>query len=294
MKPYFKKAPCGSCSFVAYERREPALIFHWHYHAEYELTLIVDGQGRRFVGDSVAPYGSGDLVLLGPNMPHSWSSAPPGGRKHGDHRAVVVQFREDFLGPGFFKLQEMSKIARLLQRSSKGLAFGGTQTGRRVAKALTHFPSMEPCRRVVVLLTLLSDLADEEHGMTLVTGGMYPAGRPFEQQRLEAICSYLQEHLAHEIDFPRLSREFCMEQASLCRFFKRATGRTMTTYLNELRVNAAADQLIQTDANILDIALRSGFGNYSNFNRQFKKLKGIGPRALRQQFSPDVTQRMSV
>ncbi len=69
--------------------------------------------------------------------------------------------------------------------------------------------------------------------------------------------------------------------------FKRATGRTITAYLNELRVGAAAQLLINTDESILEIAFRVGFGNYSNFNRQFKRIKGFGPRMLRRQFSPD-------
>jgi len=80
-----------------------------------------------------------------------------------------------------------------------------------------------------------------------------------------------------------------MDQASLCRFFKRATGRTMTTYVNELRVGAAAQLLTETDLSILEIAFKVGFGNYSNFNRQFKRIKGYGPRTLRQQFLADGT-----
>jgi transcriptional regulator GlxA family with amidase domain len=75
-----------------------------------------------------------------------------------------------------------------------------------------------------------------------------------------------------------------MDQASVCRFFKRATGRTMTTYVNELRVGSAAQLLMETDSSILEIGFRVGFGNYSNFSRQFKKIKGYGPRNLRQHF----------
>lgn len=76
-----------------------------------------------------------------------------------------------------------------------------------------------------------------------------------------------------------------MDQASLCRFFKRATGRTMTEYLNELRVAAAAQLLIATDESVLNICFSVGFGNYSNFSRQFKRIKGFGPRELRRNFT---------
>jgi AraC-like DNA-binding protein len=76
-----------------------------------------------------------------------------------------------------------------------------------------------------------------------------------------------------------------MNPAALCRFFKRATGRTMTAYVNELRVAAAAQLLRETDLSALEAGIRAGFGNYSNFNRQFKKMKGVGPRTFRREIS---------
>jgi len=70
-------------------------------------------------------------------------------------------------------------------------------------------------------------------------------------------------------------------------FLQTATGRTMTAYLNELRVGAAAQLPINTDENVLETRFRVGFGNYSNFNRQFKRIESIGSRTLRRQFSPE-------
>ena len=114
-----------------------------------------------------------------------------------------------------------------------------------------------------------------------------PICRGADQQRIDAICLYLNENFGEEIDFAKLSERFHMDQASSCRFFKRATGRTMTAYLNELRVGAAAQLLIDTDESMLEIGYQVGFGNYSNFNRQFKRIKGFGPRTLRRQFSSE-------
>jgi transcriptional regulator GlxA family with amidase domain len=108
-----------------------------------------------------------------------------------------------------------------------------------------------------------------------------------DQQRVETICAYMHKHFGEEINFVALSHKVHMDQASLCRFFKRATGRTMTAYVNELRVGAAAQLLTASDLSILEICFRVGFGNYSNFNRQFKRIKGYGPRTLRQQFLPN-------
>src|SRR5688572_18550177 len=88
----------GASSFHYKWRKDKRFEFYWHFHPEYELTLIVRSRGKRFVGDHIDDYSDGDLVLLGRNLPHTWYS-DPGGR---DHEAVVVQFREDFLGTDFF------------------------------------------------------------------------------------------------------------------------------------------------------------------------------------------------
>jgi AraC-like DNA-binding protein len=287
MKPNFEKVVAGQSSFIAFERSDPEFPFYWHYHPEFELTLIVDSHGQRLVGNGIADYGPGDLVLIGPNLPHSWRSGPVKSSEKEVHRAVVVQFREDFIGSRFFELKETEAVVRFLRNASNGLAFGHTETGRKVSEYLAELPFVSSAKRLVLLLTALVDLAGEQDAQVLSSQRVRPICRPADQQRIETICGYLNGHFEEEIEFSDLSRRFHMEQASLCRFFKRATGRTMTAYLNELRVGAAAQLLLDTDESVLEIAFRVGFGNYSNFNRQFKRIKGIGPRTLRRQFSQE-------
>jgi AraC-like DNA-binding protein len=285
MKTLCERVSSSRFSFVAYERLDPEFGFHWHYHPEFELTLIVNSNGQRLVGDGVADYCPGDLVLLGPNLPHSWRpiQAATGGYK--SQRAVVIQFKQAFLGEEFFELEEMRAVTQLLQRSSRGLAFGHTPSGRRVARTLSALPSQSPARRLTSLLAALVELADECDAQVLSTVESQPLCRAADQRRIDEICFYLKENYAEGIKFSELSRLFHMDHATLCRFFKRSTGRTMTEYINELRVSAAAQLLIHTDESVLDIGFRVGFGNYSNFNRQFKRVKGLGPRTLRQQFA---------
>lgn len=284
MKAQFEKVTASGSSFLAFERAAPEFSFRWHYHPEIELTLITDSYGQRLVGDGIADYAPGDLVLMGPNLPHSYRSGPrkPSGPKV--HRAVVLQFREDFLGKELFALEEMEPIARLLKRSECGLAFSDTKTGKAVAERIAKCPSLTPARRVIELLSVLLDLSAELHPQTLSTSRLPPMCRVEDQQRIDAVCTYLNQHFDKEIHYSELARLIHMDQTSLCRFFKRATGRTVTAYVNELRVGAAAQLLTDTDLSVLEIGFRVGFGNYSNFNRQFKRIKGYIPKAVRQQF----------
>src|SRR6266851_5254790 len=115
MLAHFEKLPGGTAPFSAFARVAAQFPFFWHYHPEYELTLILESKGQRLVGDGIADYGPGDLVLLGPNVPHSWRSGPMRSEAGSTHRAVVLHFRYTFLGEHFFKLKEMESVARLLR-----------------------------------------------------------------------------------------------------------------------------------------------------------------------------------
>jgi AraC-like DNA-binding protein len=290
MKASFEKVAVeSSSSFFVFERRDPGFPFNWHYHPEFELTLIVDSRGQRLVGDSVEEYGPGDLVLLGPDLPHSWRSFSTGSENE-HHLAVVAQFRQECFGEKFFHAPELHDVARLLSQAARGLAFGNTATGRRVASYLVEISGISPARRLVTLLSALVDLAAEKNCSGLSSGGPKPMPRPTASRRIDAICEYLETHHRQEVDFAALSSRFHMDQASLCRLFKRATGRTMTEYLNEIRVAAAAQLLVNTDESLIDICFQVGYGNYSHFSRQFKRLKGCNPQSLRRKFCTSLSQ----
>lgn len=289
MKATFEKVATGRWSFLVFERRDPSFSLNWHYHPEFELTLIVDSCGERLVGDSIEQYSPGDLVLLGPNLPHSWRSfSTASDRKH--HRAVVAQFRENCFGESFFQAPELNEVARLLAQATRGLSFGNTVAGRKVASNLAQLPAVPPARQLVILLSTLVDLAAEKDCSKLSSGGPHAAHQPTASRRVNGICEYLETHYRQDLDFTTLSTRLHMDQASLCRLFKRATGRTMTEYLNEIRVAAAAQLLVNTDDTLIDICFQVGFGNYSHFSRQFKRLKGCSPQSLRRQFSAGLSQ----
>ena len=61
-------------SFVVKTQIEPHFDPNWHFHPHYQLFLVEEGTGTRFIGDSIKPFGPGDLVFLGPNLPHLWRS----------------------------------------------------------------------------------------------------------------------------------------------------------------------------------------------------------------------------
>src|SRR6516162_360079 len=149
MKARIERVSAGpAASFVCRRRVDARFGFAWHFHPELELTLIVRSRGRRFVGDSIEPYEDGDLVLLGPNLPHTWHS--DAGRQ-GRHEAVFCQFSPDFLGRAFLESPELAGVGRLLERSARGLRFGG-RTQKAVARRMEGLDRLEGLPRLAALM----------------------------------------------------------------------------------------------------------------------------------------------
>src|SRR5213592_865778 len=103
-------------AFQIMKVEEPYFFPARHFHPEFEIMLILEGSGMRFVGDSMERFQAGDLVLLGSGIPHLFRSDQDYYQKGSGlrSRAVVVYFKEDFLGESFWKLAQVNSIKKLL------------------------------------------------------------------------------------------------------------------------------------------------------------------------------------
>ncbi|HWQ92016.1 MAG TPA: cupin domain-containing protein, partial [Clostridia bacterium] len=104
--------------------REPIFHFYWHYHSEVELVWIRSGKGLRYVGHAVEPFQSGDLVLLGRNLPHTWGSAPG---QEGEAEWTVIQFEPERWGEVFWRMPELRELRKLLTEAEQGVQYVGEQ-----------------------------------------------------------------------------------------------------------------------------------------------------------------------
>ncbi len=149
MKPYREHVTTPrDASWVFFDRRLERFPFEWHYHPEYELTLTLNSRGQRFVGDNVSAYNHGDLVLIGPKIPHTWCSSERANQSR-THRALVLWFTEAFVKTMIEPHVELHPILRLLERSSRALTFS-TATRETAQSAICSMLDQAPGATFVI------------------------------------------------------------------------------------------------------------------------------------------------
>jgi AraC-like DNA-binding protein len=283
MKPYLEHiAASKDGSWTLFDRRLPAIPFEWHYNSEYELTLTLNSRGQRFVGDSMAFYEDGDLVLIGPKVPHTWCSSGDCG-KGPTHQALVLWFSEAFVQSLVLPHVELRPIRALLEKSTRAIEFsqGVKAKARPLICAMLAQTAEDRLPALLQLLLLLSRDA-EARPLTSAASDAMPSAT---EERIGRVLAYLHEHYREQNAVDQLSLIAALSRSSLHRLFKQQTRMTTTDYVTQLRIGNACALLINTDKPISLIADQVGYQNLANFNRQFKKTKGQTPRQFRSAFN---------
>ena len=250
----------------------------WHYHPELELTQIVKGRGTQFVGDSVVRFKEGDLLMLGAGLPHCWVDDEGIGQ---ENELVVIQFKTDFLSVDFLEMPEALGLKQLFQRSLRGLNCAGPAADK-IKNLMWEMVETTGLARLNRLLRALELLVPEDSSQPL-TSELYKIDTSeFHGGRMTRVVDYVTAHLGEEIKQTDVAQALGMNPQSFSRFFKTTSGRTFVSFVNVMRIMEACRLLVNTNQEITEIAYNSGYGNLSNFNRQFRELKQITPRQYRE------------
>lgn len=262
-------------SFLCYEVNAPNFELHWHYHPEYELTYIVKGKGKRLVGDNYEPFAEGDLVLLGPNLPHTWITQ----RKRKENcRAIVIQFTRAF-AEQLFQFPEMMAIEKLLAKATNGVKFYNSKN-RNVGLLMQQMIDSSELIRFALFIQLLEQLLPVK-SIPLASAKYKPMKGNENQQRLNKVFLYVEKEFKEVVSLKKAASIIHLSESAFCKFFKRASGKTFSDYTNEIRIGYACQLLIETDKPVSEIAFETGFESLTYFNRVFLKKKKITPRSYR-------------
>ena len=263
-------------------REEPCLDASWHYHKQYELIYTSKSYGIRFVGDNVAQFFPGDLVLVGAFLPHLWRNDPSYYQEDSEKnvKTVVLKFTLDFLGEGTFENPAFSKIKNLLKESTFGLCFG-KEVSESLHEELMELIDLNPADKLIKTLSLLSKLSGTEDKVLLSSTDMRQyATEP--SLRIDAVIKYISDNYSGPISLDDVASIACMTTNSFCRFFKKMTNKSFTEFLNEVRIRNASRLLLQEDYTMSEVCYKAGYNSITNFYRQFKKIMGTTPKDYRQ------------
>ena len=254
----------------------------WHFHPEYEIVLNIKSNGTRIIGDSVELFDQYDMVLIAGNIPHSWNyykSDKTLPEKHG----IMIHFKQASLGDGLLARHEMHCVRELLEQAERGIGFS-VEDAKKAEKYMVQMISNKGIDKIIDFFNVLRIMCLAEKKVLLCSENYKQAYDERGNKKMADVYTYIRENYFKPIPLEKIAKIARMSPFAFSRFFKKNCGAGFVEYLNRVRTNKACYLLRETDYQIHDIAIECGFASISNFNKQFRKTKGISPRDFRAQF----------
>jgi AraC-like DNA-binding protein len=287
MKPIFEKInKLEDQSFYLEEVNKPYFTDLWHFHPEIEILYVREGFGTRYVGDNISSFYPGDLVIIGSNTPHVWSSGSDFLNLENKllSSAICIQFVEDFLGIPSAGIPEVLIMKEFLNKAKRGIQFI-KKTHNLLVKHIKELPSRRGMNRLIGLLTIL-DIMSTSSDIKYLSSHDYTPGiiNSEDKYRMEIIFQYVIQKFPYKIQLEEIASLVNLTPPSFCRFFKSRTTKVFSSFVNEVRIGNSCKMLIENKNSISQVCYSSGFNYLSNFNRQFKKIKGMTPSEFQRKY----------
>lgn len=271
-------------SFLHVEMRDQQYLYSphhgkpsFHAHPELELTFIVEGYGKRIIGNKVAPYEAGDMVLLGASVPHVWLSDPAFYQQDSKLRSKVIV---TYINPKVFEqmfemMNELKGIKELMRLAAKGIHIFG-EARELIAEKLVALSTKTGFEKVTGLLDVLHIISVSNEKKFIAENEIATATGATSDRMINVI-KFIKSNLHETISLHQVADVACMTIPSFCRFFKNRTKMRFSQYLMEERMEHARKLLIELDKPISDIAGRCGYNSNSHFCKVFKDHTGQSP-----------------
>jgi|SRR5690606_15504626 len=286
MKPRLLKVSFGPAqSFSVRQDSEPSVNNRWHYHQELELIHFNSGSGMQFIGDSMRRFDKGDILLVGPYLPHYWRfddlyfEKPESGV---DVR--VAHFREDLWGSCFLNLPENKLLKDILEKSKRGIKVNGGSNAV-IASLLADMLHEDGAQRLIILTQILLEIAKKGEIELLSSRGFQSRVDQTEEDRLKDVYEYSYRNFHKRIPLDEIAEVANVSPNSFCRFFKSRTHKTYSQFLTEIKVGQACKLLIENRLNVKQVCFSSGFNNFTSFYKSFKDITGRSPLTYQKEYA---------
>ena len=261
----------------------PYFYQYLHRHDEWQITYIERGEGTLIAGNDMHAFRSGDVFLIGAKLPHLFKSNPEyfSGDEHKSVKACSIYFNASGALAALFTLPEMKMASAFLAKNKHGFKVPEKAAKEIAAKMFSVYRAAG----VDVLfnfLKLVNGLQELNENVEPLCSDLYSSNvSENEGMRLSKIINFITENYNNQISLEDVANAAFMTPQAFCRYFKKHTGHTFVSFLNEVRINDACKSLISGEKAdcISGVAYKAGFNSITNFNRVFKSIIGQSPRA---------------
>ena len=246
-------------------------------HPYCEFNFLVEGRGEQFIGMEKVQRTPGDMMLIGPGIPHYAILQTYPSRVITVHFLPVLLFEMGPDGDGariLGRLTSSRSISQCVIRPPKPLRTRMTSLFEGMADEFDH-PKLgsELCLRARLMDALVELLRWEDS-----TGNAVPdktAASNWDQ--IEKILHFIYRHYAEPLYIEQIAREAGLSADSLHRLFRDAFGMSCVQYLRAYRISHAASLLCMPGARVTEVAFAVGFETLSHFNTSFRRFQGMSP-----------------
>ena len=257
----------------------------WHAHSEYQLFVVLEGTGTRFIGDSIKAFMPGELIFTGPHLPHLWRSDEAYFEKKSSLMTdgIVIYFNENFLGEHIMEKEEMAALKKMFTKSMRGLEFYGPPK-TQVIQMMQELTQMHGIPSVIQLLHILEILANTKEYNYISSKAYDGSFNQDETDRMNLVYEYILKNFRQKILLEELADLLHMTPTSFSRYFTMKNNKPFSKFVSEIRIKHACKLLTETDNSIEQICYECGFNTLSNFNKQFKDIMLQKPTQYKKEF----------
>ncbi len=253
-----------------------------HYHEEFQITLVLQGEGSLFVAESVVPFKRGEIFLLGKNLPHVFRNKEYlfGKNKHKNAKAISVFFNQDVIKESLCDIPESYAIQRLLDLSVYGIRVS-TDKLAIISEKLTLLPEKKSFERFIGLLDILESISNNNDLDFISSLGVPLHSVQENLPKINQVFEFVRTNFNEKITLQQVAEMVNMSPTAFCRYFKYKSQKTFSRFLIEVRIANACRLLHQDDLNTSECCYHCGYNNLSNFHKHFKSVTGMTPLEYR-------------
>lgn len=268
----------GMPTTLQFFHNHPPIMLRPHWHAQVEVNYVMAGNVHYRIGDHELHLHAGEICIFWGGQPHCMDQSSDDSIYAGAHLPLVH----------FFRMRLPAAISGMLMGGATMVTSATDGADRenfpRWFRYATSGDAAKAQHAVEELLLRVERMFMEPYS---VVSSAADGKRAMDEESMAPsagvvrMCDYIAANFLEDIDATDIARAASLHPKYAMNLFRRSTGMTLIKYLTLLRLSRAQAMLMNDRDNILQIAMESGFGSVSAFNKAFRQIAGMSPSDFR-------------